>query len=159
MLLVVSVGMARQFAGKMTESNTRTATEPSFIGKTIFLLGDVSILRGEQNYWIPAKLNMEVRSNDFVQTGPESFCEVRLRDGRVIRVGEKTLFGFDKFKPADSSETTQKRFAASRFWNSLFRLQTGTEIPIKLPPAVCAMRGVVYFFKLMAGGGFGWRPR
>jgi len=118
------------------------------IGNVSFLLGgpnDVTVaLEGDAN-WLPAKLKMDVRGGDRVQTRAESRCEVKLRDGSVVRIGEKTLFDFAKSNVSGSSKSVNASVKQGKIWANVTKLQTSRDkFEIKSPTAVCAIRGTAY---------------
>lgn len=123
------------------------APAPS-IGNINFLLGafnDITILHDGEGAWIPAKLKMDVQRGDLVQTKAESRCEVKLHDGSIVRIGEKTLFDFEKSLVSGSSKAVNASIKQGKIWANVTRLQRGKDkFEIKSPTAVCAIRGTTY---------------
>lgn len=118
------------------------------IGNVSFLLGgpnDVTVALESAANWLPAKLKMDVRGGDRMQTKAESRCEVKLRDGSVVRIGEKTLFDFAKSNVTGNSKSVNASVKQGKIWANVTKLKTGTDkFEIKSPTAVCAIRGTAY---------------
>lgn len=123
------------------------APAPS-IGNISFLLGafnDVTILHDGDGTWISAKLKMDVLRGDLVQTRAESRCEVKLHDGSVVRIGERTLFDFEKSQVSGSGKTVNATVRQGKIWANVTRLSPNRDrFEIKSPTAVCAIRGTTY---------------
>ncbi|NUM74941.1 FecR domain-containing protein [candidate division KSB1 bacterium] len=124
------------------------APAPDAVGTISFVLGkneEVTVLRRESTKWLPAQLKMPVLQGDQIQTAAESRCEIKLTDGSVIRIGEKSLFDFEQSKLAQSNRQVDGTLKSGSIWANIFKLKWGREkFEIKSPTAVCAVRGTVY---------------
>lgn len=152
-LLVTASSMAQGF-NKVTERRLPIFPNEKrmlLLGKINFLMGgahDVNILRRGETRWIPAKLNMKVHHGDIIQTRAESCCEVRLLSGGVIRLSENTVFLFKKSQISNRRPPTHA--GLSQAWTKISRLWKNNDRFIKLPTAVCSIRGFIYFAQLTA---------
>lgn len=124
------------------------APAPDTVGSISFVLGkneEVSVLRHESTKWQPAQLKMPVLQGDQIQTAAESRCEIRLNDGSVIRIGEKSLFDLEQSSLAKSNRQVDGTLKRGSIWANIFKLKWGREkFEIKSPTAVCAVRGTIY---------------
>jgi len=118
------------------------------IGSVNFLLGapnDVTVQHDGEAHWLPATLKMEVRRGDQMKTQAESRCEVKLLDGSVVRIGEKSLFDFQTSQVSGSSKSVNASLQQGKVWANVVKLRGRSEkFEIKSPTAVCAIRGTTY---------------
>jgi hypothetical protein len=121
---------------------------PPALGKINFLLGKAGEVRVQQtinNTWIPATLQMPVREGDKIQTQTEARCEVKLSDGSLIRIGEKSMFDFESSHVADDGRQFHASVSYGKIWANILSLFSSKEkFEIKSPTAVCAVRGTIY---------------
>jgi len=126
-----------------------SAPTPAVIGRINFLLGksgDVSVHHSASTNWIPAKYKMSVFAGDQIKTEAESRCEVKLSDGSVIRIGEESLFDFEKANLAENKRQFSGTLKRGSIWATIKKLLWGKQesFAIKSPTAVCAVRGTIY---------------
>ena len=139
---------------------------PPALGKINFLLGKAGEVRVQQTQnndwipatlenmarmvmafdaWIPATLQMPVREGDKIKTQTESRCEIKLSDGSLIRIGEKSLFDFETSRVAKDGRQFNAAVSYGKIWANILSLfGTKEKFEIKSPTAVCAIRGTVY---------------
>jgi hypothetical protein len=124
----------------------RPAPAPA-IGSISFLLGaanDVTVQHLGEKTWLPAKMKMSILGGDRVQTQAESRCEIKLLDGSVVRIGEKTLFDFSQSKASRSGKSVSASVAQGKVWANVTKLKGSKDkFEVKTPTAVCAIRGTV----------------
>ncbi len=117
------------------------------IGSISFLLGaanDVTVQHLGEKTWLPAKMKMPILGRDRVQTQAESRCEIKLLDGSVVRIGEKTLFDFSQSKASSSGKSVSASVAQGKVWANVTKLKGSKDkFEVKTPTAVCAIRGTV----------------
>ncbi len=115
----------------------------SHIGTLSFMVGSpgqVQIIRQNQTEWHDAKLYVKIYTKDKIRTGPEARCEIKLNDGAVVRIGEKTEYEFTQ-----TSRTGKKtKVPKGRIWANLTQRKKNAGFEIKTPTAVCAVRGTIY---------------
>ncbi len=117
------------------------------IGKITFLLGgpqDVLLKHKNQENWQPAKMNMAIYQADMLQSKEESRCEVKLRDGGVIRIGENTYFEFTNSIIKEKKLNTRTVLKRGKIWANLSKRKGKSDFQIKAPTAVCAVRGTIF---------------
>lgn len=121
---------------------------PPALGKINFLLGKAGEVRVQQaasEEWTPAALQMPVRPGDKIQTRAEARCEVKLSDGSLIRIGEKSLFDFEDSRLDKNSRQVNASVSYGKIWANIVSLfHTREKFEIKSPTAVCAVRGTIY---------------
>jgi hypothetical protein len=121
---------------------------PPALGRINFLLGKAGEVRVQQmqtDAWIPATLQMPVRTGDKIQTQTEARCEVKLSDGSLIRIGEKSLFDFEASSLAKDGRQFQASVSYGKIWANILSLFGSKEkFEVKSPTAVCAVRGTIY---------------
>ena len=115
------------------------------LGKITFPLGEVAISRDRGGLWQQALLNCVVYNTDIMKTGAESRCEISLKDGSVIRIGENTELAFDDIELKDNRLQGSARISAGQIWSNLQKLKSGDEaLSVRTPTAVMAVRGTVF---------------
>lgn len=67
------------------------------VGNMVVVNGQVSILRGGQLPAVTATVGTEVNVGDFVRTKSSSGCEIRFRDGNVIKVGPRSRIDISEY--------------------------------------------------------------
>ena len=121
---------------------------PPALGKINFLLGKAGEVRVQQTQseaWVPAALQMPVREGDKIRTQTESRCEIKLSDGSLIRIGEKSLFDFEASRVAKNDRQFHAAVSYGKIWANILSLFGSKEkFEIKSPTAVCAVRGTIY---------------
>ncbi len=121
---------------------------PPALGKINFLLGKAGEVRVQHtagNEWSPAALQMPVREGDKIQTQTESRCEIKLSDGSLIRIGEKSMFDFETSRAAKDARQFNASVSYGKIWANILSLfGTKEKFEIKSPTAVCAIRGTIY---------------
>ena len=118
------------------------------IGEITFILGragEVQLKHQGNAPWQNARLRMDVRSADVIRTQAESRCEVKLDDGSVVRIGEKSEFEFSQAAVSKASKKVSAQLKRGKVWSNITRLRSKKEgFQIKTPTAVCAVRGTIY---------------
>ncbi len=95
--------------------------------------------------WIPAALQMPVREGDKIRTQTEARCEIKLSDGSLVRIGEKSLFDFETSRVAADRRQFNASVSYGKIWANILSLFGNKEkFEIKSPTAVCAIRGTIY---------------
>ncbi len=110
-------------------------------GRIHMLEGEASILRSNAGKWQQIRLNMPVRIGDQIYTREESFVEIRLINGTIMRLDEKTKI------VVDSADETGVRTSSSigNIWVNMRKLvNTGKEFELSSPTATAAIRGTVF---------------
>ncbi|MFQ6618445.1 MAG: FecR domain-containing protein [Fidelibacterota bacterium] len=115
------------------------------LGKITFPLGDIFIQREGNAEWIQVTLNMSVYMGDKIKTMEESRCEVTLRDGSVIRIGENSIFDFSKSSLEKGRRKIKGEMKEGKIWFYIKGLVGEQEsVEVRTPTAVAAIRGTVY---------------
>jgi len=118
------------------------------LGSVSFILGkpeEVTVLRRESARWQPAQLKMPLQSGDQIQTAAEARCEVKLNDGSVVRLGERSHFTFDQAQLTAGNRQVEGSLLSGKLWAWVNKLKWGRDrFDIKSPTAVCAVRGTIY---------------
>jgi hypothetical protein len=118
------------------------------IGQITFMIGatgDVKVKHKNQPDWQSAKLKMDIYNADIIQTKTESRCEVKLLEGSVVRIGEKSEFEFSDASVAKNSKKVNAQLKRGKVWSNIAKLTNKQEgFEIKTPTAVCAVRGTIY---------------
>ena len=113
---------------------------PPALGKINFLLGkagEVRVQQTQNNDWIPATLQMPVREGDTIKTQTESRCEIKLSDGSLIRIGEKSLFDFETSRVAKDGRQFNAAVSYGKIWANILSLFGRKEkFEIKSPTSV-----------------------
>ncbi|MDZ7268042.1 MAG: FecR family protein [candidate division KSB1 bacterium] len=121
---------------------------PESIGTISFILGrpeEVTVLRRQSSKWQPAQLKMPLQSGDQIQTAAEARCEVKLHDGSLVRLGERSHFAFDQAQISAGSRQVEGSLMSGKLWAWVSKLKWGRDrFEIKSPTAVCAVRGTIY---------------
>lgn len=121
------------------------ASEEDEIGKVTFPLGEVKISRDSGNQWETASLNCPVYNGDFIGTGAESRCEITMRDGSIIRLGEKSEMRFDRVEAKTDGLQRTANLAVGSIWTNLRKLKSDNKaIAVKTPTSVMAVRGTIF---------------
>ncbi|MDZ7288339.1 MAG: FecR family protein [candidate division KSB1 bacterium] len=126
----------------------RPSTMTSPMGKINFLLGregEVMIHHSHVGAWVPAKLRMNILRGDRIKTAAESRCELKLNDGSIIRIGEKSFFDFAESNLTKSTRQVNASLTQGRIWANVTKWTIQRDqFEIKSPTAVCAIRGTIY---------------
>jgi hypothetical protein len=121
------------------------ASEESAIGQVTFPLGEVKISHNQGQQWDIASLNCPVFGNSMVKTGIESRCEISLRDGSIIRLGEQSMIKFDNIALKTDRLQGEAKLTMGSLWTNLRKLKSGDKaIAVKTPTSVMAVRGTVF---------------
>ncbi|MBN2355169.1 FecR domain-containing protein [candidate division KSB1 bacterium] len=118
------------------------------IGVVSFILGgpdDIQVQHADQTSWEPVKFKMPILDGDLLKSKAESRCEVKLHDGTVIRIGEKTTFHFTEVNISKKLREAKTEMHAGQVWVNLPKDKSSKNtFQIKAPTAVCAVRGTIY---------------
>lgn len=118
------------------------------VGNVTFMIGDrgdVRVQHKNQKAWNQARLYAKVLNGDLMKTQPESRCEIKLKDGSVIRIGERSSFAFRNMKTKDKGRFFDSFLNFGKIWvNVRTALLPTDQFHIQAPAAVCAVRGTVY---------------
>ncbi|MFP4521682.1 MAG: FecR domain-containing protein [Fibrobacterota bacterium] len=110
------------------------------VGKITFFIGSVEIQKSGASNRIPAIMGIAVNSGDAVMTGEEEFAEITLKDGSIMRVGEKSEL---VLKGSDENRTPSLK--KGRVWANIKKLGKRTgDFKVHTGTAVAAIRGTVF---------------
>lgn len=89
--------------------------------------GIISALEGEaqkrsvnSSDWLEAKLKMDVKSKDIVRTLPDSFAEILLSKGSVLRLAPKTTVNMVKlYEESKNKKVTKVKVEEGEVWGNI----------------------------------------
>jgi hypothetical protein len=117
------------------------------VGRITFMLGgadQIQVQHKDDSLWNAAKLNNPVYEGDIVKTSQECRCEVRLNDGGIVRIGEKSVFQFTS-AALQKNQNAKSELKQGQVWANLSHRKSKQKgFQIKTPTAVCAVRGTIY---------------
>lgn len=132
----------------------KPAAEPAVIsmkevGEIDFRLGELRV----RNQVKSGDLDEEdkVFEKDTLITGSESRCEIKLSDGSLVRLNEKTKYVIDKFEQTEGNTVFNGFLVSGESWTNVNK--TGSEkkdFNVRSPIAVAAVIGTAY--KMNADG-------
>lgn len=134
---------------------TKISAEPAVsvelkhVGEIDFRLGELKVKNQAKN----GELDEEdkVFEKDTLITGIESRCEIKLADGSIIRLNEKTEYIIDKFDQTGGNIAFSGYLVSGESWTNVNK--TGSEkkdFNVRSPIAVAAVIGTAY--KMNADG-------
>ncbi len=110
-------------------------------GRVQLLEGSASIMRSGAEQWRNIRPNMPVRIGDQIYTREESFVEIRLKNGAMMRMDEKTKVVIEH-STEDETKTTS---SLGNVWVNMRKLvNSGKEFELSSPTATAAIRGTVF---------------
>ena len=90
--------------------------------------GDVQVKHKNHSDWIPAKLKMDIYNADVIKTKTESRCEVKLLEGSVVRIGEKSEFEFSDASVAKKSKKVNAQLKRGKVWSNIVKMKNKQEV-------------------------------
>lgn len=116
------------------------AQEKNSVGKITFPIGNNFVQPPGNINWDKATYNMPVFDKEKVKTEKQSRCEITFVNKKILRVGENSIIEVTRDQ-AGTEEVTMKQGSA---WLSVFLPKGQSQIRVKTPSSVCAVRGTVY---------------
>ncbi len=115
------------------------------VGRITFPVGQVFVLPAGSNKLQMAGFNREVFPGDKIETKRESRCEITLRNGDVIRVGENSLYTLEDIEITSTTVRAESFLNFGKIWINIRKLFSRDDFNrVKSPTAVIAVRGTVY---------------
>ena len=110
-----------------------------FGGKIVFLKGEVQLLQKDR--WVTAEENMEVSDTDQIRTGEQSFVEIILNDGSVLKINQVSVISFDKLVIKEQKRSVMINLLTGKLRAIIKKLTDADEYEFRTPTAVCGVRG------------------
>ncbi len=110
------------------------------IGKVTFPIGDDFLQKVNELQWSPVQYYMPIHDKDRIKTGKQSRCEITFTTKKVMRIGENSIVQIK----TDDRGTEKVEMSKGRAWISLFLPKGTSNLFVKTPTSVCAIRGTVY---------------
>jgi len=109
------------------------------VGKITYFEGSVKKKSSKGTKWIPVKMNMKLKTGDWIKTAPEEKLEIRLGGGSVMRISEKSEIQLNS-----SLKKTSARIKSGRVWANIAKIaKTRKQFEIKTATATAAIRGTI----------------
>lgn len=120
-------------------------------GKISLPLGRVQVQQGGTGDWIKAKPKMPVRELDIIKTLQKSRCEITLKGGGKMRIGENSELELTEASVKPMEKNFNANLKKGDIWVSA-KAAFGEKknVAVRTPTAVAAIRGTKYRAK--AGG-------
>lgn len=103
--------------------------------------GTVQVSRDGGKNWIQAEPEMKLSENDWIKTGPGSFCDLILPDRGICRVSENTLLTIATLKPKSEKFSVQR---GKVVLNITKKLESDESFEVETAAAVLAVRGTQF---------------
>lgn len=111
------------------------------LGKVSFSIGKYAMQKPGQSKWKTAAfINVPVHHNDKLKTEKESRCEITFDTKKVMRIGQNSIVEITK----DDAGVEEVEMKKGRAWLAIFWGKGKSDIRVKTPSSVCAVRGTVY---------------
>ncbi|MCK9182837.1 MAG: FecR family protein [Fibrobacteraceae bacterium] len=118
----------------------------AFIGKTKFVLGEVSIQKKSQGNWNPLRIGIKVKPVDLIRTLVESEAGIALNDGSLITIEENTTIHFEGAE-ASTKPGTSIKIKSGRVFFDVQKQSQGNTFQFKTETATAAIRGTNGFIE------------
>jgi hypothetical protein len=122
------------FIVNISYCNTQENQSKAFIS---LVLGKVSILKSNEDRWLPAKINQVVNNKDKIRCEKRSRCEIKLSAKKILRIGELTSVTLN-----EQSRNTEVEISNGNIWLNI--ILEGEKLKLKTPTSVASIRGTIY---------------
>ncbi|MEW5814569.1 MAG: FecR domain-containing protein, partial [Spirochaetota bacterium] len=115
-------------------------------GLITFYSGDVSIKQSEK--WIEAQIGDLLEKDDFLKTGPGSYCEIQFGDTAVVRVQEDTEISMSTIALTPDEANVGMKMAFGSVLCKVQKLTGSEKFKVQTQTAVCGVRGTEFAVKV-----------
>ncbi|MGD9897630.1 MAG: FecR domain-containing protein [Calditrichaceae bacterium] len=137
-LIVIALGMAIILS-------SYTFQNKEGVAKISFPLGNVLVLKVGEKQMSKAVFNMNLFEGDKVKTQPQSRCEIKFKDGSIVRIDEQSIYTIEKASISDKEKNVQSELSIGKLWANVKKLtKSSDKWKLRGPSAVVAIRGTIY---------------
>ncbi|MBN1413241.1 MAG: PQQ-binding-like beta-propeller repeat protein [Spirochaetales bacterium] len=114
-------------------------------GIVTFFSGDVAVLRG--NTWQDVVIGDLITSNESIQSGADSYCELQYGNKALLRIEENTLVKMLDILSEPQKTNVGLELVKGSILNKVNRLTGSETFQVKTDSAVCGVRGTRFLVK------------
>jgi len=119
--------------------------EVPVVGEISFPLGNVLVYEKGKTRATKATFKMPLHNGDKIETKKTSRCEMKFKDGSVVRIDEQTIYTIDHAQFKEKEKQVEASLSLGRLWANVKKLFSRSDSwKLKSPAAVVAVRGTIY---------------
>ena len=132
----------------------QASNEPVFSATLVEFEGDVTLMKPDEDLWLPVDTDIPLEQGDRLRTGADGSAEILLDDGSVVRMEENTDLTLEELVAGHGESRLQSRVALF-FGRLLFNIRSlvsrDSRFEVKTPTLVAAVRGTEFVVDTGAG--------